>query len=154
MTPWKLTPSLFNIVPLTLKPTLFTIDYGKYAFDLNVDGYPVSINQNVSTKVNTTYLLTFVVSGSKDDPNFLASIRTKSGIVYANGSQVQTFSIVADEATGKFGYSTVQYYFVATKNTTVITIGSTTPQNYGPMIDNVKLSPVVRNLIYLIILFY
>ena len=154
VSPWKLTPSLFNIVPITLTPTLFTFDSGKNALDLNFDYYPVSINQNVTTTVGTTYLLTFVISASNNDPTFSASVSTKSGIMYATGAQVQSFSITADATTGKFGYVTVQYYFVANQANTMITIGSTTPQNYGPIIDNVKLSPVVRLTFHLYYYYY
>ena len=143
VTPWKLTPSLFNIVPITLKPSLFAFDYGSNGLDLNTGIYPTSIYQNVSTTVGATYLLTFILSASNDDPTFSASVRTKTGIVYATGAQVKMFSITADEATGKFRFNTVQYYFVANQANTMITIGSTTPQNYGPMIDNINLSLVV-----------
>ena len=88
-------------------------------------------------------MLTFVLTASNNDPTFSNSNNVKTGIVSASGAQVQTFSITADPNTNLFGVATVQYYFVATQSSTVITVGSTTPYYYGPIIDNVKLSPVV-----------
>ena len=151
--PWVLTPSVFNIVPITLTPSSYSFNYGKYALDLNSGYYPISINQTVNTAIGTTYLLSFIVTASNDDPTFSYSSKVKSGVVSATGAQVQSFSITPDSGTNAFDVSTVQYYFVATQTSTVITLGSTTLQYYGPMIDNVKLSPVVNIFIFMSLLF-
>ena len=143
VSPWVVTPSLFNIVQIVLTPLPFTFGYGTYGLDLNKDYYPISINQTVTTTVGSTYLLTFVLTGSNNDINANDRTYTKSGIVSATGAQVQTFSIAADPITAEYGVVTVQYYFVATQAKTVISIGSTTPRSNGPIIDNIKLSPVV-----------
>ena len=109
---------------------------------------PATIYQNISTIIGNTYLLSFFVTGSNDDPDFNASRPIKWGIVSATGAQVEQFSINSASSNNIFQMEIVKYYFKATTKKTTIFIGSSTPTYHGPIIGNVKVTPMVFLIIF------
>lgn len=111
---------------------------GTKSLDLDGDeGTPGAISQSFATSVNSTYVVTFSMSGNPDA-----------------GPALKTMTVDIGGATTAFSYDTSfygntltdmkwvtkTYSFVATSTTTTLTFTSTTTGGYGPALDNVVIT--------------
>ncbi|KAJ3314948.1 hypothetical protein HDV04_004748 [Boothiomyces sp. JEL0838] len=121
------------IVPWVSNSDTVPIEVGTNAFqsnwsvDLSSTG-PYSISQSVNLTPNEKYILTFELAGNDGVPN------TKTGFVNVTGVQQQNFSHNKGD-----GWVMITYSFTAVQQNSLVTIGSTTEGEYGPLIDNVVL---------------
>ena len=111
---------------------------GNWSMDLN--GSPDasgsnSIAQSLNLTVGQEYLLTVWVN-----KNNLCGPGIKTGYVAATGSAQAPFSVSVD------AWEPIQYTFVASQVSTVVTIASTTLGGCGPVIDDIKLVATGRTL--------
>lgn len=105
---------------------------------VDLDG---GVNGGVARNFPTTPLLTYRVSYALAG-NFVAAPVIKTGKVLVNGDVRQQFSFDTTGATAQdMNYTKKQFLFVATGfSTTIEFISTTTPQGWGPVIDDVDVT--------------
>jgi choice-of-anchor C domain-containing protein len=113
---------------------------GSRSLDLS-GAFSGGVQQDLATTTGTTYLVEFDIAGN---PAGLPSVKTL--VVSAGGSQ-QSFTFDTTAIASKWqqgdqmGWETEQWSFVALAGTTTLSF-STTDNNYGPALDNVRVNPV------------
>lgn len=108
---------------------------GKQSLDLNGLA-PGAVSQTFETTRNTAYTVTYALAGNVDGPPAI-----KTGDVRIDGQLFQKFSF---DTTGKtktnMGWVKHALTFVATGPSTTLTFESTTPADFGPVIDDVNVT--------------
>ena len=98
---------------------------------------PVAISQTINTSVNSTYVITFSMSGNPD--NGPAEKTMTVGI--GGASHPATYNTATNGTTrGDMKWETRTYSFVATSTSTLLSFTSTTPGGYGPALDNIVIT--------------
>ncbi|KAJ3270273.1 hypothetical protein HDV01_000388 [Terramyces sp. JEL0728] len=121
------------IAPWVSNSNTYPIEVGTNAFqsnwsvDLSSIG-PYSLSQSVNLTPNQKYTLSFELNGNDGVPD------RKTGFVNVTGVQTQNFVHNQGE-----GWALITYTFSAVQQNSIVTIGSTTDGEYGPLIDNVSL---------------
>ncbi len=102
---------------------------------VDLDG---GVNGGLARHFSTTPLLTYRVSYALAG-NFVAAPVIKTGKVLVNGDVRQQFAFDTTGATAQdMNYTKKQFLFIATGfSTTIEFVSTTTPQGWGPVIDDV-----------------
>lgn len=117
---------------------------GDQSVDLN-GNQTGGVAQTFATTPGTKYRVTYSIAGNPGPPSI------KTGRVLVNGTDAQDFTF---DVTGKtyldMGYSTETFEFTASLPQTTLTFDSTTvavggPSFYGPVLDNVIVTPECCN---------
>jgi choice-of-anchor C domain-containing protein len=102
-----------------------------------------AISQTFDTSVNSTYVVTFGISGNPD-----LGLGTKSLTVDAGAAATPfSYEVTAANSRADMLWSTRTYTFVATSTSTTLTFTSTTPEpakGYGAVIDNVVVTQTLH----------
>src|SRR3954451_444084 len=135
MTPWVVTTGSVDWIN-----TYWQAAEGTKSVDLDGDeGTPGAISQTFDTTVNSTYVVTFAMSGNPD-----AGPTTKTINVSAGGVTTPFTYDTATNSTTRSAMNYVQkgFSFVGQANTSssTITFTSTTLGGYGAVIDNVVIT--------------
>jgi len=112
---------------------------GTYSIDM--DGKPGAtgaLKQGQCTTIGNTYTVTFWMSYNPDY-SFAQGGPTFSLSVQATGSAAATYTVTAPANAPRSQFTQMTYTFVATASFTDVTITSLTPDNIGPVIDDVSI---------------
>ncbi|WP_229925155.1 choice-of-anchor C family protein [Streptomyces sulfonofaciens] len=129
--PWAVTSGAVDLVDDGLRQAA----EGDQSLDLHATGAG-AVAQTFTTVPGQTYTVTYAPAG-----NPAGGPVVKTGRVLVDGQNVQDFSF---DVTGKtftsMGYIRRQVTFVATATTTTLAFASTTPNAYGPVVDDVQVT--------------
>jgi choice-of-anchor C domain-containing protein len=123
--------------------TYWSASQGSRSLDLDgaETAAPGGVSQTIPTSVNSTYVVTFDMSGNPDDAANQPAVKQMT--VAATGTPPQTFTydISANHNTrADMKWAPLSYTFVANSASTVLSFTSATPGGYGPALDNISVT--------------
>ncbi len=105
---------------------------------------PGSISQTIQTTRGTAYTVSF---GAAANAAGAPAVKTMTVSADSTGAVLQSYSVTkpggdwCESASANTGYDSYSYSFVATTSSTKLTFTSTTNSRFGPIVDDVSVSP-------------
>jgi len=110
---------------------------GSRSVDLNGLHVASKISQFVPTVPGITYRVSFEMSGNPDGQ---PDVKTMTVTAADGSAQDYTYELTAENSKTNMLWEAKDYYFIAAAATTKLSFTSTTPDAFGPALDNVTIT--------------